>query len=306
MLNIVCIGAGVMSSAFAVAQSTRNKVSIIPAPFDNDLVVEIQKSGFDKRLDVSWPEIPFVDTKVEDFDLLVVGVSSLGIPWVIQIINRLFKTKKVPILLLTKGLMEKDGQLWLISEYMEALLKTSIISVSGPCIAKLLAKQNNTEVILSGKDIDKYTALIESIELPFCKLYITNDYIGTAWASALKNCYAILVAKESYNANIRSARFAQAIVEMKEWIVEVGGRADTVYGLSGLGDLYVTCQGGRNGQLGQHLADGLTIDDILDGPMKGVTVEGIDLAVVLTELACYKNKPLFEELAKLVDASVSS
>jgi|AntRauTorckE5430_2_1112549.scaffolds.fasta_scaffold00387_5 glycerol-3-phosphate dehydrogenase (NAD(P)+) len=303
MLNIVCIGAGVMSSAFAAAQCAQNKVSIIPAPFDTDIVSEIKFEKYDKRLDISWPNVSFTDTHARDFDLLVVGVSSEGIPWAIQIINTLFKVKKVPILLLTKGLINKDKKLWLISDYVEEQVQSPVISVSGPCIAKLLAKHHKTEVVMSAKDITNHHSLIDAIRLPFYTIHLTEDYIGAAWASALKNVYAILVAKESYNMNIRSARFSQSLEEMVIWVEENGGKASTVYGLSGLGDLYVTCQGGRNGQLGQYIADGLSISVTLEGPMKGVTVEGVDLALTLIELCDYQNKPLFSKMTKLLDTN---
>lgn len=304
MLNILCIGAGVMSSAFAIAEKTKHNVSILPAPFDQDIVTKIQAEGRDPRLDLPWPGIPFVDTKAKDFDLIVVGVSSLGIPWAVQIIDTLFNTKKVPVLVLTKGLMEKDGKLWLISDYIESATQAEVVSVSGPCIASLLAKQHNTEVILSAKDIQKHQDWIQALELPFYTFQTTEDYIGTAWASALKNVYAILIGKEKNNGNAESARFSEALSEMKDWIVEQGGKAETVYGLAGSGDLYVTCQGGRNGQLGGYLADGLTVSDVLEGPMKGVTVEGVDLARVIMDLADYQNKPLFGILAQLLDQPV--
>lgn len=302
MLNIVCIGAGVMSSAFAVSQRTRNKVSIIPAPFDSNVVSGIEFERYDKRLDISWPDVPFVDKDIKEFDLIVVGVSSQGIPWAQQIIKELFEVKKVPILLLTKGLIEKDGEIVTLPEYLELNLKADVLSVTGPCIAKLLAKQRQTEIVISGKFIKKHMELIEKLQLPFYKIEVTEDYIGASWSAGLKNVYAILIARASNNLNTRSALFAQSLEEMANWVVERGGKAETVYGLSGLGDLYVTCQGGRNGRLGQLLADGLTINDILAGPMKGVTVEGVELAVMLIDAECYNNKPLFDEMATLLDS----
>lgn len=298
MLNIVCIGAGVMSSAFSVAQ-TENKVSIIPAPFDDKTVARIQQTGFDDRLDVSWPNIDFVDHSIQEIDLIVIGVSSLGISWALDVVKKLSLNKKVPILLLTKGLIAKEDRLLTLSDYIEKEVSLPVISVTGPCIAKQLALGYRTEVLMSSKDISELKDVVSQLQTSSYIIHTSNDYIGAEFSAALKNVYAISIAMASDNTNLKSARFSQALMEMSEWVCEAGGRPETVYGLSGSGDLYVTTQGGRNGQMGEHLAKGLSLQAVLEGPMKGVTVEGVELAKLVQPFA--KSKGLFSELMKVLD-----
>lgn len=301
MLSIACIGAGVMSTAFAVAQSTQHKVGIIPAPFDAKIVQSIQENGYDPRLDIAWPNVDFIDANHGDVDLIVVGVSSQGIPWAIQLIRQLCKDKKIPIVLLTKGLIQKGKELLVISDYVALQTGLPVMAVTGPCIAKSLAHQYNTKVVCSAKRVDYFQSFVTHLSLPFYEIVFSQDYIGAGWCSALKNVYAILISRAKDNLNMRSALFAQALNEMAVWVEEQGGDRSTVYGLSGVGDLYVTCQGGRNGQLGEYLADGLMIDDVLSGPMKGITVEGVDLALMLLESGLpIVNKPLFQEIVALL------
>lgn len=298
MSHIIMIGAGVMSSAFAVASRDKHQVSIIPAPFDDKVVSKIKNTQMDERLGVSWPGIDFVDVnQVQSFDYVVVGVSSQGVPWALQVIKTLFQKSKAPVLLLTKGLIATESGVEVLSQYFSRKLDTAVIAVTGPCIAKLLADKVLTRVVFSARNMDVLQKAVSDFSQPYYQIEASQDEVGAQWLAALKNVYAILVAKAGSNLNLRSANFAQACQEMAVWMKEVGGDPETVCGLSGVGDLYVTCQGGRNGLFGQHLADGLAMMDIIEGPMKGVTVEGLDVAQLLVPLA-NKDKPLFQEIVE--------
>lgn len=298
MARIVVIGAGVMSSAFALAQAYKHSVSIIPAPFDDTVVSNIQRTQVDNRLGVAWSGVDFIQAEdVSAFDYIVIGVSSQGIPWALDIVKTLLQKGNSPVLLLTKGLIEVEGKLTVLSVYLESLLKVPVISITGPCIAKLLAEKAMTHVVFSSQHtLDK---VVTDFSLPFYVIEASEDVIGTQWLAALKNVYAILIAKAGDNTNQRSTNFAKACQEMMLWVSEQGGDPKTVMGLSGVGDLYVTCQGGRNGLLGQYLSEGLSLEAILTGPMKGVTVEGLDVAKLLRHFSC-ENKPLFQGMLSLL------
>lgn len=301
MSKIIVIGGGVMASAFAVAQAASHEVSIIPTPFDQDSITNIKETGKDIRLDVVWPNIGFVSPEdVKDFDLIVIGVSSAGIAWAVNIVRALANTKHVPVVLLTKGLIKSAERLDPLSLYVESELGMDVLSITGPCIAKELAHQRVTHIELSGRDMLVAEAVKKIVQKPYYHIQLNDDYIGCQWGAALKNVYAILVGKSGHNVNLRSGIFAHSLQEMAAWIEESGGRATTALGLSGAGDLYVTCQGGRNGRLGSLIAEGLSIEAITSGPMKGVTVEGLDLAYDLLPLNISKSKPLFQELVEIL------
>ncbi|MFP4432268.1 MAG: hypothetical protein ACLFPV_13535, partial [Spirochaetaceae bacterium] len=84
--------------------------------------------------------------------------------------------------------------------------------------------------------------------------------------------------------NPSAALFAQAVTEMARIAEALGGDPATVYGLPGVGDLYVTCQAGRNSRLGAHLGRGLRYSEVRRDHMPKDTVEGADLALSLGPL----------------------
>ena len=303
-MDIVCIGAGVMASAFALSQRT-HQVSMVASSYDKAIVSEIQKTGRDPRLDIDWDSgVQFFDQdnidQIQKADLIVIGVSSHGISWAVRIVEQIFQqtSQSLPVLLLTKGLIIKGSDVSLIADEVANTLATDVFSITGPCIAKELAHQQPTQVELSGKNVELLPAIAEMISQPQHQyvVRVNQDYIGCQWASALKNVYAIIIAQSGDDQNLRSTRFADAIAEMANWTKAMGGNESTVYGLSGVGDLYVTCLGGRNGRLGSYLAQGMTVAEIIKGPMSGVTVEGLDLAYDLKDVAGSQDARMYQEL----------
>ena len=275
---MVCIGGGVMASAFAVAQASKHRVSIIPSDFDAKVVEGISLTGQDSRLDIDWPNIPFVEPDdLSDIDLIVIGVSSAGLDWAIKIAKHILAKHACPVLLLTKGLMFVQDRIVPLTVYCEEKLGVTVMGITGPCIAKELAHGQNSQVEISAGDFKVAEEWALVLSLPFYQVTANPDVVGCQWLAALKNIYAIKVGMASC-LNAKSAYFSEALIEMSQWLANIGANANTAYGLSGAGDLYVTSLGGRNGAFGGHLATGLSVDEVLGGPMQGVTVEGYELA----------------------------
>jgi glycerol-3-phosphate dehydrogenase (NAD(P)+) len=85
----------------------------------------------------------------------------------------------------------------------------------------------------------------------------------------------------AFNHNAAAIIFDQALAEMRLLVRAVGGSENSVFGMPGAGDLYVTCQAGRNSRLGNNLGRGLTFAQVKDGPMKGDTIEGAELGIAV-------------------------
>ena len=128
---------------------------------------------------------------------------------------------------------------------------------------------------------------------PSFHVVITDDVPGTEYSAVLKNVAAMGVgildglgrgtAFEYQNA--KAAVFTQAVREIAELVVALGGRADTVWGLAGLGDILVTSLGGRNRLFGELVGEGLEPKTALaDLTARGMTVEGWDAAGFLADL----------------------
>lgn len=233
-----------MSSALAICLSDQHKVNIIPTPFDEATVNALRKEGRDSRLEVMWPDITF-GLDLNHIDLVVVGVSSPGIGWALNEAKKLLLKSNCPIILLTKGLeFNAKGSLVTLLQYFEDSLKVPVLSISGPCIAKSLAHKHESRVVLSCKDLALAEKYAKRLGNDYYHIEASSDAVGSAWMGALKNVYAICIGRAGENLNLRSALFAQAAKEMAVWCEYYGGQPATAYGLSGLGDLYVTCQGG--------------------------------------------------------------
>ena len=81
--------------------------------------------------------------------------------------------------------------------------------------------------------------------------------------------------------NLAAGLFTQALAEIQYFVDLLGGQSDSVLGLAGAGDLYVTCQAGRNGRMGKLLGVGMLYRDAKSNHMADDTVEGAELAVVI-------------------------
>lgn len=289
-----------MASAFAVAQSATHSVRIYPSEYDAQVVSQIQSSGYDDRLACDWPNNLLISDELTESDLIVIGVSSAGLNWALDVAQKLLQKKSCPVLLLTKGLMATDKGLIPLTSYVSHKIKVPSFAITGPCIAKDLAQGMPTSVEISGADFAVAKQLARLLELPFYTVYANADYVGCQWAAALKNVYAIRVGMAN-GLNARSAHYAESLQEMATFIQRNGGEADTVMGLSGAGDLYVTSLGGRNGKFGGYLGEGMSARDILSGPMKQVTVEGYELANLLKSYADRQTEPLFCALIECFD-----
>ena len=167
-----------------------------------------------------------------------------------------------------------------------------VAAIAGPCIASELAVRRPTGTVIVSHDAKFSAQLCGALETDYYHPRPSTDMIGVETCAAYKNFFAIAVgwAHGAYerlspaengakNNNAASIIFDQAIREMMALTIALGGKPESVWGMPGAGDLYVTCQAGRNSRLGNHLGRGLSYDQVRKGPMKGDTIEGADLGV---------------------------
>ena len=125
----------------------------------------------------------------------------------------------------------------------------------------------------------------------------SDDINGVEVAAAIKNIFSMAVgaakglcskniseeAREKNYLNTASALIKQSIHEMEIFVDYLGGKKETVKGLAGLGDLYVSSGGGRNSKMGSYIGEGMTFSEAKENKMKKITVEGADLANEIAE-----------------------
>jgi len=307
MKKIIIIGAGAMGSAFAVpCLENQNEVTLVGTHLEDDLINNIKSNNnLHPALNIELPS----KLKVEKFeklqsilegevDIIVAGVSSVGIEWFVNQISKNYK-KNTPIILLTKGLAIEDNELITLSDKIKKLLKekghgeVNISAIKGPCLAAGLAYKMRTGTVIANPDIKETEKLKKIISTNYYSTEVSDDLTGIELSGAIKNIYSMLIGaseglsnskapkeiQSKYYLNTSASLIHRSISEMVEFVSFYGGRADTVYGLAGLGDLYVSAIGGRNSLMGKYLGEGYLYKEAKEKFMKNITVEGAQLAL---------------------------
>ena len=284
MKKILVIGGGAMGSAFTIPCLENNNMVTITEPYSKVFTRNLSsKNKFHSALKINLPKkLRFKkfsnDLLKEKFDLIVIALSLPGIDF----IGRKLKMLKVksPILVLTKGLKyeKKNKRIFTISEQLKKNYLLSDVSIlKGPCLAKELAKKNQTSVIIANKNIKKAKKIGKMISTNYYLIEFSRDVIGVEVCSAIKNIYSMIIgAGQSLNAS--SNLFQKSIIEMQYLTKYFKGMDETTLGLAGIGDLYVSAAGGRNSKMGSYLGKGFTFKTAKKKFMPNDTVEGEQLA----------------------------
>ena len=306
MSKIIIIGAGAMGSAFSVpCIENKNDVTLVGTHLENELINKIKlENNFHPILNICLPK----SLKIEKFekldsiiengvDVIVAGISSVGIEWFVEQIAKKYK-QNTPIILLTKGLAIFDNELTTLSEKIKKLLEkkghnqVNISAIKGPCLAAGLANKMRTGTVIANPNIKEAQLLKKIISTQYYSTEISNDLNGVELSGAIKNIYSMLIGaseglsnskapieiQSKYYLNTAASLINRSISEMVEFVTHYGGKPETVYGLAGLGDLYVSAIGGRNSLMGKYLGQGHLYKVAKEKFMKNITVEGAQLA----------------------------
>jgi len=284
MKNILIIGGGAMGSAFTIpCIDNKNRVTITE-PYSKIFIKNLSsKNKFHSALKINLSKkLKFrkfsSDLLNEKFDLIVIALSLSGIDFIGKQLKNL--RVKSPILVLTKGLKyeKKNKRILTISEQLIKNYNASNVSVlKGPCLAKELARKNQTSVVIANKNIKIAKSIGKIISTKYYLTEYSKDVAGIEVSSAIKNIYSMIIgAGQSLNSS--SNLFQKSILEMKYLIKYFKGKDETISGLAGVGDLYVSAAGGRNSKMGSYLGKGFTFKSAKRRFMPKDTIEGEQLA----------------------------
>ena len=180
---------------------------------------------------------------------------------------------------------------WLrISEIMEQEVgKIKYVDLSGPSHAEEVARGVPTAVTAAGENIEDAKKIQQALMNEKFRIYTSNDVIGLELGGAVKNVFAIaagIIDGMKLGDNPKAALMARGIAEMGRLGEALGGKRATFSGLSGIGDLIVTCCSGfsRNRHVGEELGRGRSLDDILKD-MNMAVAEGVPTAKGIRVLA---------------------
>jgi glycerol-3-phosphate dehydrogenase (NAD(P)+) len=192
-----------------------------------------------------------------------------------------------PVIICAKGIEEHSGAL--LSEVVsQALPQASVALLSGPTFAVEVASGHPTAITLAASDAALGQRLVQALGSRAFRPYYTDDVVGAQIGGAIKNVIAIacgIVLGRKLGDNARAALITRGLAEMARLALAKGGRAETLMGLSGLGDLTLTCTSlqSRNCSLGAALGEGKRLDEILAA--RRSVAEGVTSAAAAAELA---------------------
>jgi glycerol-3-phosphate dehydrogenase (NAD(P)+) len=210
-----------------------------------------------------------------------------------------------PMVLCAKGIEEQSGEL--LHNVARAACRSAQLAVlSGPTFAHEVAKGLPTAVTLAAEDLSLAEQLRQRIALPAFRIYVSDDVAGAEIGGAVKNVLAIscgVVEGKGLGQNARAALIGRGFAEMTRFGLAFGARRETLTGLSGLGDLVLTCSSisSRNYSLGKGIGEGRSAAELLAD--RRTVAEGAFTAPVLARLA--REKGIDMPIVDAVDALIA-
>ncbi|MBM7835100.1 NAD(P)H-dependent glycerol-3-phosphate dehydrogenase [Clostridium sardiniense] len=289
MSKVAFIGGGSFGTALAVQLGQKgNEISI----FDRDINVcnDINNNRRNDKYikDLIIPEnitaYNNLDEAIEGVDYLVLAIPS----HVIRDVTRSLKgkiTKDVVIISIAKGIEPTSNKR--LSEVIEEELPNPVVILSGPSHAEEVAIEIPTTLVATSNEM-KYAEQVQELFMtPTLRIYTNEDIVGVEIGGAVKNIIALAAGigdGVGYGDNSKAALMTRGMKEISRVGMALGGKAETFFGLTGMGDLIVTCTSmhSRNRRAGILIGKGASLDEALDEV--GMIVEGVKACRAFHEL----------------------
>lgn len=281
-MNITVLGTGSWGIALACTFSLKNKVTMW-SPFKEETDSLSQTRKNEKLL--PGVEIPLgidftCDLKeaMEDADIVIYVVPSFAIRETAKKSSEFFKADKMIAVCAAKGL--EDGSFLTLTEVIgeELPFGSRIVALSGPTHAEEVSKGIPTAIVAACEDLKAAEIVQDTFMSDRFRVYTSDDAKGVELGAAIKNIIALCAGISDgcgYGDNAKAALMTRGIHEISKLGCAMGGKRETFMGLSGIGDLIVTCTSihSRNRRCGILMGKGMTADEAI-AEVKMV-VEGI-------------------------------
>lgn len=291
MARISVLGAGSWGTALALLLHNNGHEVILWSALGEEIdVLREKRENVSKLPGVKIPEAIDITTDLErslrDADMAVLAVPS---PYIRSTCKRMapYMKKGQRIVNVAKGVEEKT--LMTLSEIIEQELPGAEVSVlSGPSHAEEVGKGLPTTCVVSSRRRETAEYLQGIFMSPVFRVYTTPDMLGVELGAALKNVIALAAGTADglgYGDNTKAALITRGIAEIARLGVKMGARVETFYGLSGIGDLIVTCASvhSRNRRAGYLMGKGYSMEEAMTEVQ--MIVEGVYSAKAGKELA---------------------
>lgn len=266
-MNIVVIGAGAWGTALAIAFAGRHRVTLQVRDQPQAARMRSERENTRYLPGCPFPENLSVDAEpglVAGTDLVIVATPMAGLRSTVEQLVR--ETPAVPFLWACKGLEAGSG---LLPHQVVAQLGATCAygALTGPSFAEEVAHGQPTAIALASADSAFLGRLIPELNGTRLRLYANEDLVGAEVGGAVKNVLAIATGicdGLGLGLNARAALITRGLAEITRFGVALGARQETFMGLTGMGDLILTCTGdlSRNRRVGLALAQGRALSDI--------------------------------------------
>ena len=291
MKNIAIIGSGSWGVALAIHLAKNgHKIKIWSYEKEEaDLINNQRKCKFLPNVEIPDNIECKLDYEevIKGADLILQVTPSKFTRNIVRQYAKYVDVKKQPIIVCSKGI-EKETTLTLDEVILQEIPNARIGALSGPSHAEEVSIAVPTLLVIASED-EKVKNLVQDLFMnEYMRLYTSNDVKGVELGGALKNIIAFcsgVAAGIGFGDNTFAALITRGLVEIRKLGIALGGKEETFYGLSGLGDLIVTClsEHSRNRKAGKLIGQGKTIEETKKEV--GMTIESIDNIEVAKELS---------------------
>ena len=314
MTRIAVIGAGAFGTALAIQLARRGGDTLLWGR-DTNALARMDRERLNARylkdchFPVSLKVEPDLGAAVEAADHIIVATPSPALGRILTTLAPLLRPGQ-GIVCACKGLEPETGRL--PHEVMAAALgeERPFAVISGPTFAKELGLGLPTAVTVGARDVGFAETIAEALHGDGFRAYTTDDVTGVEIGGAAKNVLAIGVGIADglgLGANTRAALITRGLNELVRLAEPLGARAETLMGLSGLGDLVLTCTDNqsRNRRLGLMLGHGHSVEE---AAAEIGTVEGVRAAPEVLRLARRfgLDMPLVEQVSAVIEGRISA
>lgn len=303
-MNLTFLGSGSFGTALAVIFSSYNfNVKM----FDRNIEIVDGINKLRKNVkylsNINIPEGVVATTDINDAvcnsDIVFFSVPSSAVREVARKIKGILKPNTI-VVCLSKGLEQNTHKR--LSEVLEEELKeTPIVILSGPSHAEEIALKKPTSLVSTSKNMKHAEFIQDILSNDVLKIYTNPDIIGVELGGSMKNIIALaigIITGMGYGDNSSAAIMTRSLQEIVRMGIKLGGRLETFLGLTGIGDLIVTClsEHSRNRRCGFLIGKGIKLEQAVKEV--GMTVEGINTCKIFYEIAKEKNIeiPIIESL----------
>ena len=308
IVNTAIIGAGGWGTALAALWARQGR-RIVLWGHNTERVARMQKTreNSDYLPGLQLPDSVHITPDLNDCvdaDLIVLATPSTALRNVASGLAKMIDRTHAVFLSCTKGIEHGSGKR--MTEILrQTFPENKVAALSGPNLATEVAEDLPTATVIACDDGDCAASLQTALGSPRFRVYTSRDVVSVELGGALKNVFAIAAGISDgfgLGDNAKSALVTRSLAELVRFGVAMGGTANAFYGLSGAGDLILTCysEGSRNHSVGKRLGRGEPLQEIT-ASMKMVA-EGIPTARSAWECARRLNitTPITDEVHSIL------